>query len=175
MKFLWVVPGEGLEGFGFERGHQGPFVEGVVDFVGGLCYTMDDVKAATGKEMDLNSPEVPKGAEPEFSGELVCLLLGLGAMVIYKLIGEVGVAVIRRIVAGEETQPELKVKLLDKMPVEPSRGSDEAAGYDLATCNLARADWSPQALLCRFPRGPMAGLLRGVLWHVEGLTSAVES
>ena len=98
------------------------------------CATMDDVKAATGKEMDLNSPEVPKGAEPEFSGELVCLLLGLGAMVIYKLIGEVGMAVIRRIVAGEETQPELKVKLLDEKAVEPSRGSDEAAGYDLATC-----------------------------------------
>ena len=56
--------------------------------------TMDDVKAATGKEMDLNSSEVPKGAE--LSGELVCLLLGLGAMVIYKLIGEVGMAVIRR-------------------------------------------------------------------------------
>ena len=94
--------------------------------------TMDDVKAATGKEMDLNSSEVPKGAE--LSGELVCLLLGLGAMVIYKLISEVGMAVIRRIVAGEETQPELKVKLLDEKAVEPSRGSDEAAGYDMATC-----------------------------------------
>ena len=94
--------------------------------------TMDDVKATTGKEMDLNSSEVPKGAE--LSGELVCLLLGLGAMVIYKLISEVGMAVIRRIVAGEETQPELKVKLLDEKAVEPSRGSDEAAGYDMATC-----------------------------------------
>ena len=94
--------------------------------------TMDDVKAATGKEMDLNSTEVPKGAE--LSGELVCLLLGLGVMVIYKLISEVGMAVIRRIVAGEETQPELKVKLLDEKAVEPSRGSDEAAGYDMATC-----------------------------------------
>ena len=98
------------------------------------CATMDDVKAATGKEMDLNSPEVPKGAEPEFSGEMVYLLLGLGAMVIYKLIGEVGMAVIRRIVAEEETQPELKVKLLDEKVVEPSRGSDEATGYALATC-----------------------------------------
>ena len=90
------------------------------------CATMDDVKAATGKEMDMDSPEVPKGAEPEFSGQLVCLLLGLGAMVIYKLIGEVGMAVIRRIVAGGETQPELKVKLLDEKAVGPSRGSDEA-------------------------------------------------
>ena len=81
------------------------------------CATMDDVKAATGKETDLDSPEVPKGAEPEFSIQLVCLLLGLGAMVIYKLIGEVGMAMIR-IVAGEEPQPELKVKLLKA--VEPS-------------------------------------------------------
>ena len=40
------------------------------------CATMDDVKAATGKEMDLNSPEVPKRAGVQWATGLSFAWLG---------------------------------------------------------------------------------------------------